>query len=112
MTTLIKLKLKDALNGEFSRDSAIKTRESILLLLQKIDTVEIDLQDINFTPSIADEVIGGLAQILGPGIFKHKIKLINVSESQMALMKHVIARRLLSGNAQPIGQRRRFSDTY
>lgn len=94
MISLISLKLKDEVHGEASRKRAIEAREHILLLLKDKDVVEIDLQDINFTPSIADEVIGGLAEELGPKIFKNKIKLVNVSESQLALMKHVIARRL------------------
>src|SRR5262245_14340072 len=98
MISLIKFKLKDELHGESSRRNAVRAREHILCLLQETDTVEIDLKDLNFTPSVADEIVGGLAQILGAGVFKRKIKLINVSESQMALMKHVIARRLVERN--------------
>jgi hypothetical protein len=91
--TSYELKLKDTIKCESSRDSAIKAREHILSLLQKFDIIEINLQDVNFTPSVADEIVGGLAQILGAEAFKHKIKILNASESQMALMRHVIARR-------------------
>lgn len=86
--------LRDIIKGDASRSSAIQAREQVLSLLEQIKTIEIDLTDVNFTPSVADELIGGLVLALGADTFKQKIKILNASESQMALMKHVIARRL------------------
>lgn len=94
--TSFNLILKDEINNESSRNNAIKIRERILLLLEKFDVISINLQGVNFTPSVADEIIGGLAQIFGADTFKYKIKILNASESQMALMKHVINRRITS----------------
>ncbi|MFZ2315832.1 MAG: STAS-like domain-containing protein [Gammaproteobacteria bacterium] len=89
-----KLKLSDVIKGESSRNTAIQIREYIITLLDKYDVIEIDLSGTNLTPSVADEVIGVLAYKLNAELFKKKIKILNSSESQMALMKHVIARRL------------------
>ena len=86
--------LSEMIKGESSRSNAIQAREHILSLLNEFDSVTIDLQSTNFTPSVADEIIGGLAKLLGAESFKKKIKILNASDSQMALMRHVIARRL------------------
>jgi len=98
VTTSFEFKLKDTLKFESSRNSAIKAREEIFFLLEKFDVIEIDIQDVNFTISVADEIIGELARILGAESFRGRIKVVNASESQMALMKHVIARRLQINN--------------
>ncbi len=50
--TTSKLKLKDLVKGESSRNTGIEIREYILSLLEKSDDVEIDLEDANFTPSM------------------------------------------------------------
>ncbi len=94
MTSSIELKLKDAIKNEASRNNAIKVRKQIISLLKNVEIVEINLQDSNFTPSVADEIIGTLAEKLGAHLFKQKIKIKNASEAQLALIKHVIARRL------------------
>ena len=94
MTTSKKVLLNNIIKGESSRSSAIEARHDILAILKQFNSVEIDLSGSNFTPSVADEIIGGLAIHFGPECFKNKIKIINASESQFALMKHVIARRL------------------
>jgi hypothetical protein len=94
MTSSKRILLKEIIKGEASRNSAIKVRNDILELLKDINTIEIDLSGANLTPSVADELIGGLALHFGANGFKKKINVINASESQVALMKHVIARRL------------------
>lgn len=81
---------------EGSREKARIAREAILNLLDKFDLIKIDLEGFNFTPSVADEIIGVLAEQLGPQKFKAKIRILNASESDQALMNHVIARRLKS----------------
>lgn len=93
VTTSFELSLKKLIKNEASRNRAIKARAHILSLLQKFDVIEINILGVNFTPSVADEIMGGLAQLLGADAFKNKIKITNASESQLALMKHVIARR-------------------
>ncbi|WP_061639004.1 STAS-like domain-containing protein [Legionella pneumophila] len=94
--TSFKINLKDMIASEPSRASAVNIRKEILNLLKVYDTVQLDLKNVNFTPSVADEIIGVLATELGAVIFKQKIHLINVSESQKALMSHVVARRLIN----------------
>lgn len=86
--------LNEVIKGESSRSNAIQAREKIIELLKKFEIIEIDLQNSNFTPSVADEIIGSLALTLGSDSFKHRIKILNASDSQISLMKHVIARRL------------------
>ena len=88
--------LSDMIKGESSRSNAIQARKHILSLLNEFGSVTIHLQNSNFTPSVADEIIGGLAILLGADSFKQKIKILNATDSQMSLMKHVIARRLES----------------
>lgn len=94
MTSFEKILLKGIIKGESSRKNAIEARKYILNLLKDIDTVEIDLTGSNLTPSVADELIGELVLHFGARCFKNKIKITNASESQIALIRHVIARRL------------------
>ncbi len=96
MTSSIELKLKDIIKNEASRRNAAKVREHIISLLQTYDTIEINLESMNLTPSVADEIMGILAKNLGAHSFKQKLKIKNASASQMLLIKHVIARRLSS----------------
>lgn len=93
MTSSKKMFLKEIIKGESSRSNAIKARDELLHLLKEIDTIEIDFSDSHLTPSVADELISGLALHFGANCFKNKIKIMNASDAQMALMKHVIARR-------------------
>ncbi len=86
--------LTTVMDGEFSRKKAIQVRETVLAELSQIEVINIDLTDANFTPSVADELIGGIAVELGADRFKQHIKIINASDSQRALMNHIIARRL------------------
>lgn len=95
MTTSSKtILLKDIMEGEFSRKKAVLVRNNLLSSLTERDTLNIDLSDSNFTPSVADELIGGIATYLGAEQFKKQIHIMNASESQRALMRHVMARRL------------------
>lgn len=94
MTSSKRVLLKEIIKGESSRSSAIKARDDLLHLLKDINTIEIDFSGSHLTPSVADELISGLALHFGANCFKNKIKITNASDSQMALMKHVIARRL------------------
>lgn len=94
MTSSKIVRLNEIIKGESSRSNAIQAREYIIGLFNSFDVVEIDLQNSNFTPSVADEIIGSLALSLGADSFKHRIKILNASDSQISLMKHVIARRL------------------
>ena len=82
------------MQGEASRSSAKKICGHIMNLLQEFGSVIINLQNANLTPSVADEIIGVLAEKLGAGFFKQKIKIKNASETQVVLMRHVIARRV------------------
>ena len=93
MSTSKSVSLKKIMAGESSREKAAKVRADLLLELGELDTLDIDFEGANFTPSVADELIGSIAIELGPKRFKDKIKIINASGSQMALMKHVVARR-------------------
>lgn len=83
------------MDGESSRQKAAQVREQLLLELDHSKILTIDLENASLTPSVADELIGGIATYIGSERFKNQIKLINVSESQRALMKHVIARRMV-----------------
>ncbi len=93
--TSFNLDFKNTIKHRSSRADAEEPRQQILHLLEKYDTVKIDLEGTLLTPSIADGVIGAIAQELGKDTFKAKVKLINLNESQRSLLKHVIARRLL-----------------
>lgn len=88
------IKLIDLTKNETSRSAVKKATEHIISLLHTIDTLTVDLQDINLTPSIADEIFGKIAAHLGANSFKNKIKIINATTTQMILIKHVIARRI------------------
>ncbi|WP_165894850.1 STAS-like domain-containing protein [Legionella longbeachae] len=94
--TSFKMNLKDMIASEPSRAGAINVRKEILNLLKVYDVVQLDLKNVNFTPSVADEIVGALAAEFGAIVFKQKIQLINVSESQKALMNHVVARRFIN----------------
>lgn len=82
------------ITSEANRTNAISIREKILSLLNEYDSVQLDLENANLTPSVADEIIGVLALQLGAEKFKQKIQVVNFTESQKALMNHVISRRL------------------
>lgn len=94
MTIFKLIKLTEIIKDESSRASAAEAYRQIESLLGSVDRIEIDLSNLNFTPSVADEVFGELVINLSPQFFKQKIKIINASESNIALIRHVIARRL------------------
>ncbi|RUR20682.1 hypothetical protein ELY21_00945 [Legionella sp. km535] len=94
MKTSFKIQLKDLVNDNSSRSNAAKAFELIIEFLNKYNSIEINLADVNFTPSVADEVIGKLAETLGARRFKEKIIISNFSDAQMSLMRHVIGRRM------------------
>lgn len=92
--TSFKISLKNMVAREANRTNAISIREKILSLLDAHDSVQLDLENVNLTPSVADEIIGALALQFGAEKFKQKIQVVNFTESQKALMNHVISRRL------------------
>jgi len=92
--TSFNVNLKHEIKNQYSRAAAYKVNKNICTLLDKYDVIEIDLSELKLTPSIADEVVGALAEKLGREYFKKKVKIKNATASQMALLKHVVARRV------------------
>lgn len=92
--TSFNLPLKNDIENGTSRHSGRIASAHIFSLLELHEVIEIDFKDITLTPSIADEVIGVLAEKLGKLAFKQRIKIKNASATEIALLKHVIARRL------------------
>lgn len=92
--TSYKLLLKNDIAHGTSRHSGRLASAHIFSLLEAYEIIEIDFNGITLTPSIADEVIGVLAEKLGKSQFKQRIKIKNASLTEITLLKHVISRRL------------------
>jgi hypothetical protein len=96
---LLKMKLSEHMDGEYSREKACQVWNFLLDYLEPDFPVNlslhISLKDAVFTPGVADEIIGGLAMHLGAKRFKEIVKIVDATDAQKALMKHVIARRVV-----------------
>ena len=76
------------------RDVAERIRKEIE---SATDVVVLDFQDVRtVSHSFADELIGKLAEKLGPESVKKKISIINLSESNRKVFGYVISERLPS----------------
>ncbi|MBS0358848.1 MAG: STAS-like domain-containing protein [Proteobacteria bacterium] len=93
-TSTFKLNLHEALKKAQTRQAINQIGKTAVALLDEHKTLEIDFENIVLTPSIADGVIGALAQSLGLPAFNERIKMKNLSDNQKLLLKHVIIRRL------------------
>ena len=78
--------LATRLNGREARDF-------VLACLREHEVVVLDFEHFAPSPSFADECVGRLAQTIGLGSFKSRIRMANVPEPAKPLIKHVVLRR-------------------
>ena len=76
-----------------SRTSGQQALERVLAALQRHDKIALDFGHRPATPSFVDQCMGGLITQLGAGALLQRVKLVNVAESERALIRHVLARR-------------------
>src|ERR1700744_3008839 len=76
---------KKEVQEETSRLQAMEIRRTLIKLLD-YKAIELDLQDFNLSPTIADEIIAELAVELGLEVFLKRIKIVNATETQKALI--------------------------
>ncbi len=76
-----------------TRLNGMEAREYLLAMLREHDVVVLDFENSAPTPSFADECVGRLAQTLGFGSFKSRIRMANVPNPAKPLIKHVVMRR-------------------
>jgi hypothetical protein len=77
-----------------TRKSGESAGRSLRAKLAREESVILDFEDSSVSPSFVDELIGILAKELGFKVFQQRVKMINVSDSSKAIIRHVLARRL------------------
>lgn len=75
-----------------SRTSGQQALERALAALRSHDKIALDFGHRTATPSFVDQCMGGLITHLGAALLQ-RVKLVNVAESERALIRHVLARR-------------------
>ena len=87
-----------SLPNEFETLATRKTgqcaREKLIEHLSSHSCITLDFEETSISPSFADEFIGILAKDMGFDKFKQHVKLVNVSDSSKAIIKHVLSKRL------------------
>lgn len=88
------------LSNKFStREGGAAARELVLRQLSLDEgPVTLDFEDIEPTPSFADEFVGRLAEELGADCFHRRVRLVNLKQSARALLQNVVTKRLRIGN--------------
>ncbi|MCZ4374331.1 STAS-like domain-containing protein [Vibrio diazotrophicus] len=79
-----------------TRKTGNSARQKLLEHLSHSNKVTLDFGDSTISPSFADELIGILAKDMGFDNFKQQVRMINVSASSQAIIKHVLTQRLYS----------------
>lgn len=93
MTLTFELDLK-ALDAKMAtRPNGQWCFELVLDALKNSECVIINFAHKSPTPSFADQCLGGLVSQFGLAEFKRRIKIINVSEQDKPLIKHVVLSR-------------------
>lgn len=67
--------------------------EQVLDALARHECVTINFAHRSPTPSFADQSLGGLVSRFGLAEFKRRIKIVNVSDQDRPLIKHVVLSR-------------------
>ena len=91
--TCFKLAVTDIAPELTTRPVGALARSRLIQALGDFGSVEIDFLNKSLTPSFADECVGRLAEHMGLQQFKSCVKLVNVSETSKALIRHVVAAR-------------------
>lgn len=91
-----KITLATQFEHHCTRKDAEIVRNFILTKMDQTEQVEIDCNDIIFTPSFADGCFGLIAEKIGKAEFLNRIKLTNLSPASKSLLRHVILRRVSS----------------
>lgn len=91
--TSIKLEIKTLYPEISSRAEGALLRQLILAHLKEASEVILDFAETSITPSFADEALGLLCNEISLEIFKQKIKMVNLSATNKALILRVIANR-------------------
>jgi hypothetical protein len=77
-----------------TRESGSEARQAVLEALKRNDEVVLDFTDAHPTPSFADELVGHLAAFLGESVFRGRVRITGVGETERPLLQQVIRRRL------------------
>ncbi len=87
------LHIKQAFRSRSSRPSGKKAHAAVLIMLSENESVALDFEQAQMTPSFADELVGGLLATLGKNEFFQRVVLSGMSEDTGELVRHIIARR-------------------
>lgn len=64
----------------------------IAQMLSESEGIEVDFDGHSLTPSFADEFIGGIAASLGLAEFRRRVRLKNIPDDSVPLVRHVLGR--------------------
>lgn len=88
-------KLRDYLSNFTSMKCVNMVSKHILSLLSEYSEIIIDFDELTVTPSLADQLIGVIAEKLGKFEFNNRIHIRNINCTDKILLNHVINRRLI-----------------
>jgi len=75
-----------------SRPAGQEALVAVSQVLSESELVEIDFGGVSLTPSFADEFVGGIAEQLGIDDFFKRVRLSNLADDSVPLVRHVLAR--------------------
>lgn len=82
-----------------TRDLGEKFRNMINNNLEEKEKIVLNFEKVNsISQSFADESLGKLVQRIGFSNFKEKIKMINLNENNISVVRYVISQRLKKAN--------------
>ena len=97
MTSTSRFSVADRVQSMSSRPAGQEALVAVAQLLSESDSVEIDFGGVSLTPSFADEFVGGIAASLGPKEFQARVRLRNIPDASIPLVRHVLARGFIRG---------------
>lgn len=96
MTSTSKIDVASAFPGMASRSAGDQALAEAIRMLEEMESIELDFQAHNPSPSFADQFVGGLVRALGLEQFRRRVRLLDVPEAAQGLLRHVILQRAAS----------------
>jgi hypothetical protein len=97
MTSTSRIELSSSFPGMASRSAGDEALLEARRMLGELESIELDFQGQNPSPSFADQFVGGLVAAMGLQEFKRRVRLHNVPTASQALLRHVITRKASLG---------------